>query len=290
MPELPEVETVRRNLEPLLVGRQVTSVRVHRRDVVHGPCRPTALLLGRRIAAVRRHGKQLAIIADQAPQPCVCVHLGMSGSLVGERPPARGSATHARPRNHRHVVWTLDDGMRLVFRDPRRFGGIWAFASEDGLVGARWCTLGPDALAITPRQLHAALRSSARPLKAALLDQGLIAGLGNIYVDELLFRCRLHPQRRADTLSNGQWRGLITVMRRLLNTAITCGGSSIRDYVNANGSRGRFHLRHQVYGRGGLPCRRCGTLLTTAQVAGRTTVSCASCQPAAIARVGESGE
>jgi formamidopyrimidine-DNA glycosylase len=207
----------------------------------------------------------------------------MSGSLVCEDDTDRRATPPDRSRNHRHVVWTLDSGRRLVFRDPRRFGGIWTFDSQPALLAARWASLGPDALAITPRRLREALGATARPIKAALLDQSLIAGLGNIYVDELLFRCRIHPLTPADRLAADHCaadgpRRLVAAMRRLLHSAIARGGSSVRDYVNANGSRGRFQQRHHVYGRAGLPCRRCAAPLISRPVAGRTTVFCPICQ------------
>ena len=283
MPELPEVERVRLSLEAALVGRRIETVTIRRADVVE-PCGSkkamnAALLQGSPVGAVLRHGKQLAIVAeaDDADR-CVCVHLGMSGSLIitPSAPPAA---------SHRHITWQLDNGSQLSFRDPRRFGGIWTFPSLDALKATRWSALGPDALLVEPDCLLAALRGTKRALKAALLDQQLIAGLGNIYVDELLFEQGLHPLMPARRLKLPQVESLVTAMRALLTRAIAGGGSSLRDYVDGNGNAGAFQLQHQVYGRGGQPCLRCDSPLHSKVIAGRTTVFCPSCQRRSIRQV-----
>lgn len=271
MPELPEVENVCRSLRPRVEGVRCRAVRVRRADVVTGDRHPKALLAGQRIESVRRQGKQIALVGEAGT--VVCVHLGMTGSLVVD---ARRSGRTRSP--HDHVAWSLDCDRQLVFRDPRRFGGIWTFPDIDALTAARWSDLGPDALVIRPRDLHQRLAGTRRALKAALLDQTLIAGLGNIYVDELLFRCGLAPTRPTWTLSPAQVRRLVAAMRRLLHRAIDCGGSTVRDYVDGHGVCGRFQLQHHVYGRGEQPCTRCGQALARTQVAGRTTVFCRACQ------------
>lgn len=274
MPELPEVERVRLTLAQRLVGREVTAVELRRADVVRGGREPADLLAEQRFAAVERLGKQLALVAGSGR--CVCVHLGMTGSLRYTPP---GDATPIVP--HVHVIWRLDDGGTLSFRDPRRFGGVWTFPDRDALLEHRWRSLGEDALRITPARLRRRLVATRRPLKAALLDQNLVAGLGNIYVDELLFACGLHPLTPANALPEQAERGLVGRMRRLLGRAIEAGGSSLRDYVDGNGTRGGFQDRHRVYGRAGLPCHTCGEPLASTLVAGRTTVWCTTCQPAA---------
>ncbi|MAE67098.1 MAG: DNA-formamidopyrimidine glycosylase [Phycisphaeraceae bacterium] len=277
MPELPEVQAVRRSLAGHLVGRAVRRVHLRRRDVVRGPRRPADLLAGRRIADLRRHGKQLAIVAEpqeDPERPCVCVHLGMSGSLR-ILPPGRAAAV-----DHAHLVWTLEDRQRLVFRDPRRFGGIWTFRDVDEMWTRRWSQMGPDALLMTPADLHARLARTRRCIKAALLDQNLIAGLGNIYVDELLHACGLHPLTVSHRIDRSQARRLVRSMRRLLDRATEAGGSTLRDYVDGTGQPGRFQNGHRVYGRAGERCQACGLSLSRIVVAGRTTVFCRSCQPA----------
>jgi len=277
MPELPEVERVRQSLAARAVGRGVRAVEVRRPGVVRGDRSTTALLAGHRITAIERLGKQLAILGSpvdttMGEEPrCLCIHLGMTGSLCVV-------TNDNSPRKHIHVVWHLDDGSRIEFRDPRRFGGIWVYPNKAELLKHRWRHLGADALRISPAELYAALHQTRRPIKAALLDQEIIAGLGNIYVDELLFGCGIHPLSRSDRLSLEQFRGLVPRMKRLLRRAITAGGSSLRDYVDANGQAGEFQLSHRVYGRRGLPCRTCGKALSHTRVGGRMTVFCVSCQ------------
>ena len=272
MPELPEIETICRTLRARMVGRRVVAVAVQRADVVRGACTDTALGEGQAVNSVERHGKQLAVVMEGG---CVCMHLGMSGSLRFtdiNTPPSRA--------NHEHVAWRLSGGGSLVFRDPRRFGGIWTFASEQQLRRERWARLGPDALIIAPGQLCSRLERTTRPLKSALLDQTVLAGLGNIYVDELLYAAKLHPLTRSCELELYAVKRLVWAMRRLLAQAIDVGGSTLRDYVDAEGRSGKFQDSHRVYGRMGQPCRRCGHYLTGTKVAGRTTTYCPECQVA----------
>lgn len=296
MPELPEVECVRRSLERLVVGRRVESVRVTRRDVVTGAADPATLLAGDRVQRVLRHGKQLALLGRQGA--CVCVHLGMSGQLCvlprirpNNRTPSPYQRTTGQNRSinlpecpaHTHILWQLEGGVWLRFTDPRRFGGVWTFAQLDDLITERWGRLGADALTIGPALLHRRLSATQRPLKAALLDQQLVAGLGNIYVDELLFGARLHPLRPGSTIDRPTSESLVRRMRTLLGHAIDRGGSSLRDYVDAESRRGSQQDHHRVYGRAGQPCRRrsCRAVICSQQVAGRTTAWCPGCQGAA---------
>jgi len=247
----------------------VADVTVQRSDVVTGRADEVGLLEGGRIADVRRHGKQLAVVA--ADGRCVCVHLGMSGSL-------RWRQTGEKVTKHEHVTWRLNSGGELVFRDPRRFGGLWTFDCVESLLTTRWSALGPDALTVTPRQLHERLQQTTRAIKAVLLDQVIVAGLGNIYVDEVLFRSRLHPATPADRLEAVSVSLIVKHVRAVLKRAIQAGGSTLRDFVDGHGAEGRFQNSHQVYGRATLPCLTCRTALTAMQVAGRTTVYCPSCQ------------
>lgn len=278
MPELPEVETVCRTLKPALVGRRVENVRVYRPSVIHGPARRHNLLCGVQISELERHGKQLALHSQprQADGPCVCIHLGMTGSL--QYLPTVEAAADDLPK-HVHLVWYLDDGGLVLFRDPRRFGGVWTLPSRTELWQQRWQQLGPDALGITPGQLYRVFKKTSQGLKTVLLDQHAIAGLGNIYVDELLFGCKLHPLTSCRTVSKQHTGRLVSRLRRLLNRAIRCGGSSTRDYVDAKGQAGRFQNVHRVYGRAGLGCVVCDAVLDRLTIAGRTTVFCPCCQP-----------
>jgi formamidopyrimidine-DNA glycosylase len=321
MPELPEVETIRRTLEARIVGARVQRVHVCRADVItrldqiddrtrnglrgDSLIDARALLQGDTIIALRRYGKQLAIIGDSGR--VICVHLGMSGQVrvLGPRlsPLARaGKGGHGQapliPANHVHVVWELtrvgrSDRSRTVngrafvesaqsvmyFRDPRRFGGIWTAPDSETMERERWSALGPDALTITPGKLRERLATTTRAIKAALLDQSILAGVGNIYADEALFRAGIHPLRRSDRLDTRETARLADSIRRVLRAAIARKGSTLRDYVNANGEAGRYAQRHMVYGRAKKPCMRCGRPLRGALVAQRTTVHCATCQP-----------
>lgn len=266
MPELPEVENVRRTLEPRVVGRRVGRVQIARRDVVRGRCTAAALGQGMKLQRIERHGKQLALVFNGA---CVCVHLGMSGSL---------RCDGGTKRDHVHVKWRFEGGEQVQFRDPRRFGGLWTTADMAQLHQQRWRLLGDDALAITPGKLHGRLAGTRRAVKAVLLDQHVLAGLGNIYVDEMLFTARVHPMTRGCDLDTAAVRRLVGVMRRLLQKAIEAGGSSLRDYVDGDGQQGRFQVDHRVYGRDGETCTRCKQTLAKLIVAGRTTVFCERCQ------------
>lgn len=271
MPELPEVESIRRTLRGLVEGRRVRRVEVARRDVVTGAATPAAMLCGQSIAEIRRHGKHLAIIGDRGG--AIDVHLGMSGSLIAEWGQGVGRA------DHRHVVWTLE-GVTLAFRDPRRFGGLWTFPSLDRLLGERWARLGPDALDIDAAGLAGRLGTSRRAIKAGLLDQAAVAGLGNIYADEALHSAAVHPRRPCTSLRAADWERLSQEVRRVLLGSIEAGGSTIRDYRSGDGAEGGFQARHAVYGRAGAPCSTCGRALRSGVVGGRTTVWCGGCQPA----------
>jgi formamidopyrimidine-DNA glycosylase len=191
--------------------------------------------------------------------------------------------------DHVHVTWKLADQAgspagRLVFRDPRRFGGVWAFQGPDEGFEQRWASLGPDALAVSAAELSARLRTrrasgqTVRNVKSALLDQATIAGVGNIYADESLFRAGILPTRRVDCLSERDISALAEAIRQVMAEAIASGGSSLRDYVDGEGASGSFQVRHRVYGRSGLMCITCGTTLESGTVAQRTTVWCPACQ------------
>ncbi|MCC6428047.1 MAG: bifunctional DNA-formamidopyrimidine glycosylase/DNA-(apurinic or apyrimidinic site) lyase [Phycisphaerales bacterium] len=277
MPELPEVESVRREIEGTIIGWTVAKVLVHRADIIETTNRSPhvlrkALLAVNTITGTLRHGKQLAILG--ASGAALRVHLGMTGALmIVDTPPTQ----HDR---HTHVMWVLENGEDrrwLMFRDPRRFGSLRPFATQADL-RAMWSTLGPDALTITATHLAAALNGRAKHIKAALLDQKLLAGVGNIYADEALHRAHLRPQRRCRTLTTDEIRDLALHIRVVLREAIRHGGSSIRDYRGTRGRSGSFQPRHRVYGRAGLPCLACNTPLRSTMVAQRTTVYCSRCQ------------
>jgi formamidopyrimidine-DNA glycosylase len=273
VPELPEVETVRRSLAAM-IGRRIVAARLFRADMCTTAsgrrARPADLLAGEVVRELMRRGKQLAIIAQSGR--VLVVHLGMSGQLRLLKPGSKAQKT-----NHIHAVWSLDDGSRLTFRDPRRFGGLWTLESRAALE-ERWSGLGPDALTMSPRDLAVAAAGSRRVIKALLLDQTALAGVGNIYADEALFAAGVRPSRRADRVKPEECERLTRAIRRVLALAVEARGSTLRDYVAADGRAGQAQLRHAVYGRGGFACVNCGTVLRSVSLAQRTTVFCIRCQ------------
>mgnify|MGYP006425568295 FL=1 len=288
MPELPEVETVRRALAERVMGRVVVGCALHRRDVLVVPGDPIGgfarnpgakrprrttrkhLLLGGTLTEPVRRGKQLALACADGRR--LLIHLGMTGQVLHA---ARGRRlAHG---DHHHATLRLDDGARLVFRDPRRFGGLWAIGCPEELE-RRWAALGPDALGIGSADLVAALSTARRPIKAVLLDQTRIAGIGNIYADEALFAAGIHPLCTASSIGHEQAAALARAVRRTLGAAIAAGGSTIRDYTDPMAAAGGYQRAHLVYGRGGEPCARCGGVLERLVVAQRTTVCCPRCQ------------
>lgn len=285
MPELPEVECVRRSLEQGIAGGLVVEASLLRRDICESfdaaghssPTRPDHLLLGGRVDRVVRHGKQIAVVLHDGRS--LCVHLGMTGQLLVEET----NVPNAEHQRHIHARWRIQmphptRQVEVIFRDPRRFGGLWAFASFEQLQRSRWRALGPDALTITGDQLHDALRERRCALKAALLDQRAVAGIGNIYADEVLFRAGIDPRTPAGRLKPKTLHRVAACIREVLAEAINAGGTTLRDYRDAAGSRGTFQQRHAVYGRAGEPCMRCGRTLRGILLAQRSTVLCPSCQ------------
>jgi formamidopyrimidine-DNA glycosylase len=287
VPELPEVESVRLSLLPHVRGCAVSAVEVRRRGVVSvttprgasrrlGPRDSDALLLrAARIETIERRGKQLAVLSGRsAADRVLVIQLGMSGQLFCLSPGA-----HFPNATHVHVVWRLDSGARLVFRDPRRFGGVCALSNPAALA-ARWESLGPDALSIEAEDLQPRLARTKRAIKSALLDQRVLAGVGNIYADESLFRAGISPTARASALKRPVVERLARCIREVLGEAVAAGGSSLSDgtYIDANGNPGNFQTTHNVYGRTGQTCRVCGAALRSMLINNRTTVWCPGCQ------------
>jgi formamidopyrimidine-DNA glycosylase len=270
MPELPEVETILRGLAPALIGRRVTDV-VIREARLRAPLARdfAARLSGRRVVDLRRHGKFMLIGLDDE---CVwLVHFGMTGRLT------LGAAARAE-QPHDHVIVRLEDGRALTYNDTRRFGRLAVIARE--AVGAETVS-GIDALSdgLTAEALHFGARRHGRTtVKALLMDQREIAGLGNIYVSEILFHAGIRPRRRAGRLSRADCARLVGATRSVLATAIARGGSSISDYRDGFERFGSYQLQHQVYDRAGEPCRRCGTPVRGCVIAGRSSFYCPGCQ------------
>jgi formamidopyrimidine-DNA glycosylase len=273
MPELPEVETVARDLRGAVVGRHIDGVQLTRADVVKYPA-PGAfidLISGRRILSVERRGKFLMLDLDGGDE--LIAHLGMTGHLVV----CDGDAALAP---HTHLRIRLDDGRELRFDDARRFGRI-AYGSRPALESTRVLPrLGLEPLAdeFTLPAFERVLRRTSRTVKAALLDQAGVAGLGNIYIDEACHIAGVRPTRRCPRLTRSQRAALHAAIQRVLRSAIANRGSSVDDYRDVWNARGRNQEVLQVYGRGGQPCFRCGATIKRTVVAGRTTVYCPSCQ------------
>jgi formamidopyrimidine-DNA glycosylase len=260
MPELPEVETVVRSVAAYLAGRRIVSTSFTSRFVTPGSRKKLAQrLAGRRIESVTRRGKFILIALDQGT---LTVHLGMTGKLLLE-----GEAGE-----HTHGVFHLDDGL-LLYHDPRQFGRI---EFSEG-TPARVARLGPEPLEISFDEFRTRLRRKAK-IKALLLNQAFLAGLGNIYADESLFAAGIHPLTLAGKLTDARAKKLYQAIQGILTHAIQLGGSSISDYVNGRGERGWFQMEHRVYGREGQPCANCGRPVRKILVAQRGTHYCPHCQ------------
>jgi formamidopyrimidine-DNA glycosylase len=269
MPELPEVETTRRGIAPHLVGRRVRAL-VLRRGGLRWPFPPglAEALPGQRLHAVRRRSKYLLIDAEQGS---LLLHLGMSGSL-------RLLPASAAPGPHDHADLVLDDDRLLRFNDPRRFGCLlWQPAgSEHPLLQG----LGPEPLepGFDGATLFARSRGRRAPVKAFLMDAAVVVGVGNIYAAEALFAAGIDPRRAAGRISLPRYERLAEAVQRILRHAIERGGTTLRDFIAPDGLPGYFELELQVYGREGLPCRRCGRRLRGLRLGQRATVYCPGCQ------------
>lgn len=273
MPELPEVETVRRQIAPVLEGSTIERARILDARLVRpfDPQIVAAELVGERVAAVQRRGKYLVVRFESGR--VLLIHLRMTGSL-----------RHARHGNlpedpYLRAVLTLDNGSDVAFRDVRRFG-TWELLESGDVRPFLAARLGPEPLgSLSAERLGGRLTGRRAALKAALLDQRTLAGLGNIYVDEALWYSRLHPRRAAGSLEPGELRRLHRALRRVLRLAIERQGSTLRDYVTPDGGSGAMQTEFRAYGRSGEPCDRCHAMLERTVVGGRGTTFCPSCQP-----------
>jgi formamidopyrimidine-DNA glycosylase len=273
MPELPEVETVRVRLEPALVGRRLVRVDVLDSRVVRpfDPSLVAAELTGERVVALERRGKYLIFRFESGR--VLLVHLRMTGSFRH----GPGGSLNYDP--YRRVVVRLDDGSDVVYRDVRRFG-TWLVLDADELEPYLGARLGAEPLApeFTAGALGRRLAGRRAPLKAALLDQRSLAGLGNIYADEALWRARLHPLRPAGGLDRNELRRLHGAVRAALRAGIARQGATLRDYAAPDGTSGSMQTEFRVYGRDGEPCDRCGTPIAKTRAGGRGTWYCPTCQ------------
>ncbi|MBE0452858.1 MAG: bifunctional DNA-formamidopyrimidine glycosylase/DNA-(apurinic or apyrimidinic site) lyase [Roseovarius sp.] len=282
MPELPEVETVRRGLAPVMEGQVIARAAINRPDLRWPfPQDMAARLTGARVLALRRRSKYLLADLDRAET--LLIHLGMSGRmLVSGAPVGRFVHDHPAPEKHDHVVFDMASGARITFNDPRRFGAMDLMATATAETHPLLAKLGPEPLGNGFHEAHLATALDGRrtPIKAALLDQRIVAGLGNIYVCEALFRAGISPRRGAGTLGPTRIARLTSAIRDVLADAIAAGGSSLRDYRQADGELGYFQHAFDVYGREGAPCRKpgCGGQIARLVQSARSSFYCPRCQ------------
>ncbi|GGH86778.1 formamidopyrimidine-DNA glycosylase [Pullulanibacillus pueri] len=273
MPELPEVETVKETLKHLIIGKTIQDVTIRWPKIIKEPDDGevfTTLLRGETFQTIERRGKFIRFILDHY---VLVSHLRMEGKYSLEE------AT-AVPDKHTHVIFHFTDGTQLFYKDVRKFGTMHLF-----LKGEEWhrpplLDLGPEPLdeAFTEEVLKQAFSKTERMVKAVLLDQKVLVGLGNIYVDEALFRAGIHPTTKAKTLTQQQIKTLVESIRATLSEAVKMGGSSVRTYLNGQGRMGMFQQKLYVYDRAGEPCKKCGTPIEKIKAAGRGTHFCPSCQ------------
>ncbi|EMT45551.1 MULTISPECIES: DNA-formamidopyrimidine glycosylase [Anoxybacillus] len=272
MPELPEVETVRRTLLPLVVGKTIEQVKVHWKKIVQYPDVETFCerLQGQTIHDIHRRGKFLIFQLDDV---VLVSHLRMEGRYIYED-------EHAPFDRHTHIFFTFTDRTELRYRDVRKFGTMHLFDKGDECHVPPLSNIGREPLdeQFTASWLTDQLKRTKRTVKATLLDQTVVAGLGNIYVDEVLFRSSIHPERVAATLTVQEIEALHKAMIETMREAIEKGGSTVRTYVNTQGKSGTFQNELYVYGRANMPCRRCGNLIIKTVVANRGTHYCETCQ------------
>jgi formamidopyrimidine-DNA glycosylase len=283
MPELPEVETVARGLRRTIVGRRILSVRLGKTDFIDDPAALEQHLPGRQIETVERYGKFMLLRLSpvsgaatpgangDAASAALLVHLGMTGQIAPS--PA------AEPCDkHTHAFFLLDDNRELRYTDPRRFGRL-AYLSA-GRLAEELRSFGADPLEISVEEFVTQTLGRRARIKALLLDQSFLRGVGNIYADESLWRAKIHPARLGAALSKRQAAKLHRVLREILQKAIVMRGSSISDFLDAEGQPGEYQRHHRAYGREGQGCYRCGALIRRAIVAGRSSYFCPKCQPA----------
>jgi formamidopyrimidine-DNA glycosylase len=273
MPELPEVETVVRGLRAALPGRRIVAARLGKTDFIDDPVALGEALPGRAVASVERIGKFICIqlTRESAPDLYWLVHLGMTGRFV-----VRSPGEPVVP--HTHGFFELDNGHELRYTDIRRFGRMLVVG--EGELPAFQSQLGQDALSVSAADFTRQAQHRRTRIKAFLLDQKALRGVGNIYADESLWRAKIHPERLAANLSAQELANLHRAMRQILQSAIELGGSSISDFLDAEGKRGSYQLRHRAYGREGKKCSRCRTPIERIIVAGRSSHFCPQCQPA----------
>jgi formamidopyrimidine-DNA glycosylase len=282
MPELPEVETVRRGLLPVMEGRAIAQATVNR-DGLRWPFPQgmAARLTGARVISLRRRSKY--ILADLSTNETLLIHLGMSGRmLISGQMAGAFHHHHPAPQKHDHVVLDMEGGARVTFNDARRFGLMDLLTTANADRHPLLAALGPEPLGNGFDETYLASRLKGRntPIKSALLDQHVVSGLGNIYVCETLYRARIAPDTKAGSLTTAQVASLVPIIRAVLAEAIEAGGSSLRDFRQADGELGYFQHRFQVYDREDEPCQTPGCTATIGRIvqSGRSSFYCPMCQ------------
>lgn len=275
MPELPEVETVARGLREVLPGRRVLSVRLGKTDFIDDPAALEQDLPGGTFARIRRLGKYLLLDLEpreaSAEESSLLIHLGMTGK-ISVCPPETPVELHT------HVFLALDDGRELRYNDVRRFGrmALLANGAHEHVLGG----LGVEPLEVSEAEFLTRIQARKSRIKAVLLNQSVLRGIGNIYADESLWRAKIHPEKIGARLQDDELRRLHRAVQHILREAIRLRGSSISDYVDLDGGRGEFQQKHRAYQHDGKKCFRCGTIIRRIIVAGRSTHFCPQCQPA----------
>jgi formamidopyrimidine-DNA glycosylase len=283
MPELPEVETVRRGLLPVMEGQRIDAAQVNRPDLRWPlPARMADRLTGVTVTALRRRSKYL--LADLDSGETLLIHLGMSGRILISGQIVGGfHHAHPAPQKHDHVVFDMANGTRITFNDARRFGAMDLMTTASADAHPLLAKLGPEPLGNAFDAIYLARRLNGRmtPIKSALLDQSVIAGLGNIYVCETLYRARISPLRLAASLTAQDTAVLVPIIRDVLTEAITAGGSSLRDFRQTDGELGYFQHRFAVYDHEGDPCPTpdCTDTINRTVQSGRSSFHCPTCQP-----------
>ena len=282
MPELPEVETVLRGLAPVLEGRTIVKAKVNRPDLRWPfPENMAGRISGQKISKLWRRSKY--ILADLSSSESLLVHLGMSGRILISGDPL-GTFVHDHPaaQKHDHVVFDIDNGARVTFNDPRRFGAMDLLSTDGADHHPLLRDIGPEPLsnAFNETYLIGRLKGKKSAIKSVLLDQKIVAGLGNIYVCEALYRAGISPKRLAGKTAETRLAALVPIIRQVLDEAINAGGSSLRDFRQADGELGYFQHSFNVYGREGLPCVTdgCDHVVQRIAQSGRSSFYCKNCQ------------
>jgi len=270
MPELPEVEVISRGLAAALVGKTIESVKILNHSSVKMPWYLlSSRVAGQEITSIRRRAKLL--IVDLGDDLHITFHLKMTGRVLAHEGPTT-------PDSHTRIVFGLTDGGSIEFHDTRKFGEVRALNNEELQEWDFYRKLGPEPLEVTSAELADRLEGRKAQIKGLLLNQSVVAGVGNIYADESLFRSGIHPKAKASDLSRESLEELFSTLQAVLKQAIQENGSSIRDYVDAGGDAGGFQNSFKVYGKKGEPCPSCGKIFEGATVAGRSSTFCSNCQ------------